>query len=119
MRLYLDDDCASLHLLRVLRQARHDVEAPRDAQLVGKPDVVHLTYCINVQRVLISRNHGDFELLHNLVTAAGGNHPGVLAIREDNSRRDMSPSQVVAAIGKLMAAGETISSQFILLNHWR
>jgi predicted nuclease of predicted toxin-antitoxin system len=119
MRLYLDDDSASWHLLRVLRQAGHDVESPRDVQLAGKPDPVHLTYCIRVHRVLISANHRDFEFLHNLVIASGGSHPGIFAIRKDNSPRDMSPVQIARAIDKLLAAGAVVPNQFIILNHWR
>jgi hypothetical protein len=119
MRLYLDEDCASQHLVRVLTQAGHDVESPRDAQLLGKPDPVHLIHGIQGQRILVSRNHDDFELLHHLILQSGRGHPGILAIRKDNSPRDMSPSQIAAAIGKLSAAGIVIESAFIILNHWR
>ncbi|MCI0335044.1 MAG: DUF5615 family PIN-like protein [Planctomycetes bacterium] len=119
MRLYLDDDSASLHLLRVLRQAGHDVQSPREAGIGGKPDPVHLMHCIKTQRILISGNHDDFDLLHNLVKAAGGQHPGILAVRKDNSPRDMSPSQLVRAIANLIAAGAPTASEFVILNHWR
>jgi hypothetical protein len=119
MRLYLDDDSASRHLLRLLLQVGHDVESPRDAQLAGKPDPVHLKHCIQVQRVLISGNHRDFELLHNLVIESGGRHPGIFAIRKDNSPRDMSPSQIVRSIDKLTAAVAVVVNEFVVLNHWR
>jgi hypothetical protein len=119
MRLYLDEDSASQHLLRVLRQAGHDVESPREAQFIGRPDPVHLIHCIDVQRILVSKNYDDFELLHYLVLRAGGRHPGILAIRKDNSRRDMSPSRIATAIAKLSAAGIGVENEFIILNHWR
>jgi predicted nuclease of predicted toxin-antitoxin system len=119
MRLYLDDDTASQRLLGVLRQAGHDVEAPRDAQLAGKPDPVHLTHCILNHRVLVSSDHHDFELLHDLVMQSGGNHPGIFAIRKDNSRRDMLASQIEKAIRRLTATVIVVSGQFFILNHWR
>ena len=119
MRLYLDDDCASLQLLRTLRSAGHDVESPRDAGTVGKPDAVHLIHCITNRRIVISRDHGDFELLHVLVRASGGQHPGILVIREDNSRRDMTPPQIARAIGKLVAAAAPTTNEYIILNQWR
>jgi hypothetical protein len=119
MKLYLDEDSASLHLLRVLRQAGHDVESPRDAGLSGRLDPVHLIHCIGGQRVLLSANHDDFELLHNLVMASGGNHPGILAIRKDNTPRDMTPSQIQRAIARLLAARIGMECEFVILNHWR
>ncbi len=119
MRLYLDEDCASLHLLRVLRKAGHDVESPRDARLAGKPDPVHFVYSIRTQRIVVTGNHDDFELLHNLVIESGGKHAGIIAIRKGNSPRDMTPSQVERAIGNLLAANIPVASEFIILNHWR
>jgi hypothetical protein len=57
--------------------------------------------------------------LHSLVIQSGGQHPGILAIRKDNSPRDMTPSQVVRAVNRLLAAGTPIANQLIVLNHWR
>jgi hypothetical protein len=71
MRLYLDDDSASLLLARLLRRARHDVERPVDVGMDGKDDPVHLGYAVQSDRVL-SHNHRDFENLHNLVMTAQG-----------------------------------------------
>jgi hypothetical protein len=119
MNVYLDDDLASRHLVRVLRQGGHDVQVPRDVQLNGRTDPVHLTYCIKYGRVILSRNYRDFELLHILVRESGGHHPGVIVVREDNSSRDMNPSQILRAIGRLLTTGTTIADNYIILNHWR
>lgn len=80
---------------------------------------VHFTHCIRQQRILITGNHDDFELLHYLVRESKGNHPGILAIRKDNTPRDMTAGQVVRAIDKLQAAGVALPQEFIILNHWR
>ena len=69
---------------------------------------------------LVSRNHDDFEELHDLIVAAGGRHPGIPIVRRDNDpRRDMSQRGVVLALTKLKAAGAAVDSTFQVLNHWR
>lgn len=120
MRPYLDDDSASLLLARLLTQAGHDVLLPADAGLSGAKDPVHLTYAIRESRLLLSGNYRDFELLHDLVLAAGGTHPGILCRRRDNNpKRDLSTQGIVRAIENLIAANFPTENQFIVLNHWR
>lgn len=120
MRLYLDDDSASPLLARLLTQAGHDVLLPTDAGLSGAKDPGHLIYAIRASRILFSGNYRDFELLHELVLAAGGSHPGILCRRRDNDpKRDLSVRGIVRAIDKLIAASFPTENQFIVLNHWR
>jgi predicted nuclease of predicted toxin-antitoxin system len=120
MKLYLDDDSASQLLAKLLRNAGHDVQIPSDAAVAGKDDAVHLTHAIQQDRVCLTRNHGDFENLHNLVMAARGSHPGVLVVRQDNDpTRDLSPRGIVRAIQNLLAAGVPVVDRFYVLNHWR
>jgi len=50
---------------------------------------------------------------------AGGHHPGVLLIREDNNRkRDLKPYQIAQAVSNLEAAGP-LTDQCLVINHWR
>lgn len=120
MRLYLDDDSASALLARLLAQAGHDVVVPTAAGLSGMDDPVHLTFAIRESRVLLTNNHRDFELLHDLIAEAGGRHRGILSIRRDNDpKRDLTPRGIVVAIDKLAAANLSTENQFIVLNHWR
>ena len=65
MRVYLDDDSASVLLVRFLRQAGHDVEVPAGVDLAGEEDVVHLTHAVREDRVCLSGNYRDFRNLHN------------------------------------------------------
>jgi hypothetical protein len=120
MRLYLDDDIASGLLGQLLRRAGHDVQRPVDVGMVGEDDSVHLAHAARDSRAVMSRNHRDFENLHDLVEAVGGHHPGILVVRKDNDpKRDLTDPGIVRAIAKLLAAGVPIADQFIILNHWR
>lgn len=120
MRVYLDDDTTSGLLVRLLKGAGHDVRLPIEIGVAGRNDAVHLTHAILESRVLITYNSDDFEELHNLVQAAGGHHPGVLAVRRDNNpKRDLDQKGIVRALGKLLAAGVLVADQFTILNHWR
>ena len=120
MRLYLDDDSASALLARLLARAGHDVIVPVGAGLSGINDPVHLTFAIRESRVLLTNNHRDFELLHELIAEAQGHHPGILSIRRDNDpKRDLTPRGIAVAINKLAAANFLTENQFIVLNHWR
>lgn len=120
MRVYLDDDSASALLNRVLVQAGHEVIIPADAGLSVMDDPVHLTFAIRERRTLLTSNHRDFELLHDLIAEAGGRHSGILSIRRDNDpKRDLTPRGIVVAISRLAAANFPAENQFIVLNHWR
>jgi Domain of unknown function (DUF5615) len=120
MMIYLDDDSASRQLSLVLRKAGHVVSTPTDIGTSGAPDPLHLTRAIRDGRVLLTRNVRDFTLLHDLVRASGGGHPGILLLHFDNDpTRDLTPRRVATAIAKLEASGVAISNELHVLNHWR
>jgi hypothetical protein len=120
MRLYLDDNIAGVLLLRLLAQARHDVQRPADVGLSGVSDPRHFTHAVREDRLCLTRNHRDFEELHELVQAVGGHHPGLLLVRFDNDpTRDLRPHEIVRAIAKLEASGAPIRDGCHILNHWR
>ncbi|HEY3392775.1 MAG TPA: DUF5615 family PIN-like protein [Lacipirellulaceae bacterium] len=120
MRLYLDDDSVDRLLVRLLQNAGHDVELPRQVGFSGLSDSVHLRHAISADRALLSANDDDFRELHELILQAGGEHPGILIARYDNDRRrDLTPRGIVIAIGKLLAAGVPLENEFIILNQWR
>ena len=120
MTLYLDDDFAWPLLAKLLRNAGHDVQLPSDIGMSGSEDPVHLTRAIQHRRVFLTKNHKDFLVLHDLLMAAQGKHPGILVVRQENNpARDLTPKGIVAAIRKLEAAGVPIANEYIVLNHWR
>jgi predicted nuclease of predicted toxin-antitoxin system len=120
MRLYLDDDSVSTLLVRLLRRAGHDVQLPSEVGKRGEDDPNHLAHAIRENRVLLTHNHRDFPNLHNLVSTAGGHHPGILLVRKDNDpKRDLSKQGIVRALSKLLASGLAFADQLHILNQWR
>jgi predicted nuclease of predicted toxin-antitoxin system len=120
MNLYLDDDSVAPLLIRLLGQAGHDVQLPRDVGLMGSHDAVHLRYCVQTSRVILTHNQGDFQFLHDLLLDAQGHHPGILVVCRDNDRkRDLTPSGIVRALDNLLAAQAALADHLHVLNHWR
>jgi hypothetical protein len=120
MNLYPDDDSAKASLVRLLRAAGHQVVIPADVGLARVADARHLTYAVQQQLVLLTRNHDDFEDLHLLVQATAGRHLGILVVRFDNDpSRDMKDRDIVRAIAKLERSGAPVENEFHILNHWR
>ena len=120
MNLYLDDNSDDLLLATLLTKAGHTVVRPVDANLTGAPDPRHLEFAVRNSRVLMTRDHEDFQDLHELIRTASGIHPGILVVRSDNdSTRDMKPKDIVSAIRKLEQAGLDTTGQLVILNHWR
>lgn len=120
MILYLDDDSVDGLLIKLLRAAGHDVLIPADIGAAGKKDPAHFKLAIEHGRVLLTRNHEDFELLHVLLRFVGGRHPGILVVRKDNdAKRDMKRHHIVRAIRNLMSSGMTIEDDLHILNNYR
>ena len=90
------------------------------AGLAGVSDPRQLMHSIQNDLVLLTRNHDDFEDLHLLLQAAGGQHPGLLVVRSDNDpSRDMKDRDITRALANLAGAGVSIANEFHILNHWR
>ncbi len=119
MRLYIDDDTVDGLLVKLLRQACHDVQIPSDVGRNGAADPVHLAYAVSADRVLLSHNHKDFKQLHDLIVTVAGHYPGILIVRKDNDARDLKPPGIVRALGKLSASRVTVADQLVILNHLR
>jgi predicted nuclease of predicted toxin-antitoxin system len=99
MKLYLDDNIADHWLVALLRKAGHDVAIPAEVGMAGKSDPLHFVFAMQHSFVLLTRDHDDFDELHQVVLAARGVHPGILAVRFDNDRRrDMSPRGITTAV---------------------
>jgi hypothetical protein len=119
MLLYMDDDAIEGVLVALLRKAGHDVVIPTDFGLSGADDPVHLTQAIRAGRPLVSHNYEDYWLLHLLIEAAGGRHPGILIVRKDNDKRDLKPGGIVRALSKFIDSGNPIANQYVVLNQYR
>jgi predicted nuclease of predicted toxin-antitoxin system len=120
MRLYLDDDLVSHHLVRLLRTAGHDVQVPADVGVAGARDAVHLARAVQDGRICLTRNYDDFEALHDLIRVVQGHYPGILAVRRDNDlRRNLKPRDIARAIANLEAAGYVLNDRYENLNPWQ
>jgi predicted nuclease of predicted toxin-antitoxin system len=120
MRLYLDEDMASPVLARTLQRAGHDVQVPSDVGMRGASDASQLAHATREDRVILSRNYGDYEDLHDLVQVVGGRHAGIFIVREERDRRrNMKSADIVRAIANVIAAGIPIRNEYIILNAWR
>jgi hypothetical protein len=121
MRLYLDDDSVDPNLVRLLRRDGHDVQVPADIGFVGEIDQIHLAHAIRDRRAILTRNHRDFDGLHDLVVlAAGGHHEGILVVRyDDNPKNNMSLKAIARAVRNLERAGVPIPDSYQELNHWQ
>jgi len=121
MRLYIDDDSVDPGLIRLLRRDGHDVQVPTDVGLAGNSDQVHLAHAIRDQRAILTRNHRDFDGLHDLVVlAASGHHRGILVVLFDNNpRNNMSAGDIARAVRNLEKAGVAVADSFHELNHWQ
>jgi hypothetical protein len=103
-----------------LGKAGHRVVTPASVGLSGADDAEHLLHAVRQSLVLLTRNHDDYRVLHLLVLATGGRHPGMFVVRRDNDpTRDMKDRDIVRAIANLEAAGVPIENELHVLNHWR
>jgi len=120
MDLYLDEDTSSALLAKLLREAGHRVLTCSESALEGASDVVQFSRSNRGNRVIVTRNHHDFEDLHDLVRNVAGHHHGILVVLSENKRRrDMRAQHVVAAIGRLIDSGLPIANEIHILNHFR
>ena len=120
MRIYLDEDIASALLAQLLRRAGHDVLVPADLGLSGEADAVVLRNAIREDRSLLSRNYRDFENLHLLVLEAQGQHRGILVERfDDDPKHNMTPKDIVRAVGNIEASGISLVNEYQILNQWQ
>ncbi len=115
LNLFIDEDTQDKLLVKLLRNAGHDVIMVNEAGLMGKADPIVLDYARQHDRCLLTYNCDDFEELHK----AKPIHPGILTVYRDNkSSKNMSFFAIVRAIANLEAADVPLANQFISLNQW-
>jgi hypothetical protein len=113
VRLYLDEDLASRELIARLAAGSHDVLRT----LRGESDADVWAYAQRERAAVVTRNGRDFEAL----AGATPGHYGLLLVYLDNDRRrDMTFTEIAAAIERvaaLMASG--IEGRILVLNAFR
>ena len=120
MTVYLDDDLDSGHLITLGEIHGHVFVSPRTVGTSGQHDAKHLLYAALNRFPILSRNAGDYQALHELVTGAGGHHRGVIGVFDEKDfRKNMRPDQIARALTKVEDAGVDLANQFIALNNYR
>ena len=120
LSLYLDDCADDDTLAGLLRQARHQVSTPRVTGTSGVSDKEHLDYAARCGYTLLTKDPDDFIDLHDQWQASNRPHSGILLIYEDKDvRKNMSRTQIVAAIENLIASAVPIANEVHNLNQWR
>lgn len=115
LRLLVDEDSLAKALVNRLRNAGHDVITVNEMGLNGRSDEVVLALAIAEERVLLTHNCNDFQVLHK----ANPCHPGIIAIyRDANRTKNMSRSAIVNAIANIELAKFPLANQFVVLNQW-
>lgn len=116
MRLLVDEDTQAKTLVRLLRDAGHDVVTVEAAGLASVADAGVLNHAIREIRVLLTRNCGDFLALNRVVR----DHPGILAIYQDaDLSKNMNYTDIVRAIRNLEESEISMEGEFVVLNAWR
>lgn len=120
MRVYLDDDLDSNALIRLLRQAGHEVVSPRNVGTRARSDESHLRYAAANALVLLTANARDFVDLHHAWRSRQQDHHGILIVyKENNPVRDLSSQQIANAVTHVEHSGLPLSNALHNLNFWR
>ena len=115
LRLLIDEDTQAALLVKLMRNAGHDVITVNEANLTGQPDFVVLDSAKTLDRLLLTLNCDDFEELHIL----NSNHPGIFVVYQDADRtKNMTFKDIVRSIANIEAAQIPLANQFIVLNQW-
>ena len=115
LKFLVDENTQDKLLIKLLRQAGHDVLIVNEANLMGEDDPTVLDYARRNQRIVLTYNSDDFEELHE----ASSQHSGIIGIyRDDKYSKNMSFKQIVKAIANLEAAQISLARQFVSLNQW-
>jgi predicted nuclease of predicted toxin-antitoxin system len=120
MMLLIDENASDPRLAARLRTQGHQPILAQDAGLLSASDPRVLIWAIAHALPVLTRDIDDFEDLHDLITAAGGHHPGLLVVYSDKDpHQNLSHRAIATAISKLESSGLPIADQLHILNRWR
>jgi predicted nuclease of predicted toxin-antitoxin system len=120
VRVLLDENMSSRRLAARLQSAGHIAVLANDVGLVSVSDARVLVWAVAHACPVLTRDHEDFTALHDLVSAVGGHHPGILVVRFDNDpRHNLTERTIAIALGNLESSGVVVADGIHVLNHWR
>ena len=116
MKLLVDEDSQAKRLIKLLREAGHDILTASEARLEQLSDREVLAAAIEMNRSVLTRNGRDFLALHLAIR----DHAGILVVNQDAiPSKNMSHVAIVRAIGNLEASGWTPRGEFVSLTAWQ
>jgi predicted nuclease of predicted toxin-antitoxin system len=120
MRFLIDENMNSPVIASRVRAQGHDPVLAGDVGLLTASDPRVLIWAIAQALPVLTRDHDDFEDLHDLIMAAGGHHLGILVVRFDNDpRHNLTDRGIASALKKLESSGVPIPDGIHVLNQWR
>jgi predicted nuclease of predicted toxin-antitoxin system len=120
MRFLIDENTSAPRLAARLRGEGHQPILAQDVGLLSAADPRVLIWAISHALPVLTRDNKDFQDLHDLIMAAGGQHPGLLVVCfDDDPRHNLGDRAIAAAISKLESSGVPIPDQLHVLNQWR
>lgn len=78
-RLIIDEDSQDKVLVRLLREAGHDVVTVNEAGLMSQPDSKVFHHAVDKNRIILTLNCRDFKTLHQ----SNSNHPGIFVVYQE------------------------------------
>ena len=85
--LHFDENMAQRTLARQLREAGHLVYLAGEIEPEGVDDSVQLEAASKLGAVLITKDLGDFPIVHKEWQRSGRNHSGIITCRESEFGR--------------------------------
>ena len=86
-----------------------------EAALTDQGDRSVLAHARRENRLVLTRNCGDFQALHRTEPP----HPGILGVFQYNDpAKDMDYADIVRAIANLETSGWAFEGEFVVLNQW-
>ena len=115
IRLYFDEDAQRTDLIQSLRARQIDILSVSEANLLGKPDDVQLSFATTESRAIFSFNRGDFYQLHTQWLMQGRHHAGIIISDQ------LSTGIIIRRLLKLIDAksAEDMSDWLEFLSNWR
>ncbi len=87
--------------------------------MASKTDRELFEFAIKKKRIILTSNCRDFSSLAKEYVKASKKYPGLFMVYKDNNReKDMSRAEIVKAIVNVEAAGLSLQSGIITLNHY-
>jgi len=115
LRLLLDEDIQARLLVRLLREAGHDVLTVNEAGLQGSSDLEILMFALRETRVVLTRNPSDFQVLSTRVT----DHVGIIGVYQHKDHtKNIGFRDIVSSLENVESMGIVLAGEFVSLNRY-